>query len=256
MAVFFRIAFFLFFNMYGVSLLAATTESAADFSEEAFMGLALDEAEDVNQEQINYSRFSGQKKAQEYLVSIANELRAMMRNIERNVTSNNLTAEELGTWVSNWARSELLYITVTPVDGDNLGENIYSNTGFNITIKFAKEHHIHSLDSVTFRFVPELTESQDQELSINGWYCRTDVDYHDFSRHHTNPAEAGTQPLPGQSMKGEMSRVLQDLPFPYSQCVVASSSIEVPYESDAALYLGIDRTDTTAPVEEGPPEID
>lgn len=212
--------------VFGVGAEAAKT-AASNFNYEFQMPAALDQAEDINYEQINYSRHSGAKKSQEYLVSIARELHAIMRNIERNADESTITENEIGDWVNNWALAELLNIRVSNLDTANVGTAIEDNTSFRITVRFAQEHHVHWLDDVTFSFVPVITESQDGEVSINGWYCETDADWHNFTRLWGDPVAAGSTPSPGQSTQGAKSMLTRDLPYPFKQCIVSTTASNI-----------------------------
>ena len=216
----------------------ANAISASNFSAEYIMNSALDVADDTGMEQVNFSHNAGMKKAQEYLHRITKDVRFMLRNMEKNTTNDDPADSDLGAGADSWGKAERIHIEISEKDTDtsNFGDNIEQNTSFNILFKFAKEHHVHHLDDVTFRFVPLISESQDGELSIQGWYCETDIDWVDFTRDWKEPAASGSEAAVGQAVKGEKSMVTRVLGYPFSGCTVAKNNIALSTgESDVAI---------------------
>ena len=213
--------------------------SAKAFSPEYLMNAALDVSQDTALEQMNYSRNAGIKKAQEYLYGISKDVRTMLRNLERHTDATNLEESELGNWVDTWGGAERINIHVSNYDSESthLDNDIDLNQSFNLTFKFAQEHHVHHLDDVTFRWVPQISETEDGEFSIQGWYCETDLDWVDFRKNFQEPANFDDSAAVGQSVKGQRSMVTRDLPYPFSMCVVAKSDI-IP-NANADLVKGL-----------------
>ena len=222
-----------------------TFNSASDFSAEFLMSSALDVAQDVGDEQLNYSRISGIKKAQETLALYIPSIRLLLREVEKEADVND-TIFSAGRLVeiASWGKAERAVVNAGGADTTNTGNNIDANIGYNVAIKFAKEHHNHHLDDVTIRFVPQVSETEDREISIQGWYCETDIDWVDFTKDWVEPANESESAAVGQSVKGQRSMVMRDLPYPLSNCVVAKSNITIvstgTQGQPTALVLGID----------------
>ena len=217
--------------------------SAYAFSAEYLMNSALDVAGDVGMEQVNYSHNAGIKKAQEYLHGITNDVRVMLRNLEANTSSaGDMTASDIGNWVDSWGNAERINVQVSAHDTETarLGANVHQNRSFNLTLKFAKEHHVHHLDDVTFRWVPQISETQDGEISIQGWYCETDIDWVSFTRSWLAPAEIGSTAAVGQAVKSQRSMITRDLSYPFSACTVVVDDIAP--NAGSSLELGITGT--------------
>ena len=212
---------------FATPALAANPNSASDFSAEYLMNAALDVGQDTGMEQVNFSRNAGTKKAQEYLHGITNDVRLMLRNMETSINNDSPVAGDLGTFADTWGQAERIHIAISDQDTANTGANIDAYTGYNISYKFAKEHHVHHLDDVTFRFVPQISETEDGEFSIQGWYCETDIDWVDFTKGFTEPATSGSAAV-GQAVMGQRSMVTRALAYPWSSCTVATGNIEVP----------------------------
>ena len=178
----------------------ASFNSASDFSPEFLMNSAFDMADDVGNEQINFSHIAGLKKLQETLASYVPGIRLLLREIEGNADKNDtiFSVERLAE-INSWGKAERILINIGGADTNNSGD---ANIGYNVAFKFAKEHHNHHLDDVTIRFVPQVSQTQDGEFSIQGWYCETDIDWVNFTRDWKKPATADTSAAIGQSVQG------------------------------------------------------
>ena len=206
---------------------AAAINSADSFSAEYLMNSALDVAQDSGMEQVNFSRNAGIKKAQEYLHGITKDTRIMLRNIEKNANGvTNIDATTLGGWVATWGQAERIQVRVSGLDIIATSD-MDSNTSFNLLFKFAKEHHVHQLDDISIRFVPQISRTEDGEYSIQGWYCETDIDWVDFTKNFVEPADADGSASVGQAVRGQRSMVTRDLAYPLSSCVVAKQAMNL-----------------------------
>ena len=244
----------LIFIAFCSKVFGSSENSASNFDTQFLMNSSLDRASDAGNEQVNFSRISGIKKAQETLLNYVPFMVNILQNLEYSASlDGSLFSQSNLDEMDNWGKAERIRIAIGNPDTTNVGTNIDSNASFNVCLKFAKEHHNHHLDDIAVRFVPQISESLDGEFSIQGWYCETDIDWVDFTKNWLEPADSGSATV-NQGVKGQRSIIMRNLPYPLNNCTITQDGISLPSEEDSTT-LGInDDLVTLAMGNDDPPE--
>ena len=220
-----------------------------DFSEYQYMSRADDADMEVG---VNFKHTQNPQlmKSRVVLYGMRKNVARLLKVIEDQ--PEHLNTANVPTWITTWAKSHNLQITISEDDDNNTNigsgsADIGDNDGNNLNIIFGNDYmEAPMLSGVHFRWTPIYTVSPDGVKTVMAWGCSTDADKKKYSKSWAGIDTSGSFSEYGShqdgsaghygfSNQGEQAYVVRGTGYPFYKCV-SSTDMSIATASD--IYTG------------------